>query len=465
MPLDIDMTRPFGNPGMREDLVRAIERATKSNETRWLEWKGPLDLATKKGQFDLARQIIGFANRPVNCEAHRAGGHAYIVIGAEPGNIAGMPPSDLDLAVLEPRLKPLVGDGPSAPRWTAFAVPVNGKHVLVVDVDPPRWGDPIYVLRSKYETWEPGQVFVRHKASIDRPTAADMDALNDRVAGGSLHEVQIELIAAPGLGPLRPFRLDGEELEGLVRERQRAALASLERALRPPVQDVGGLRSVPSMQDLLARSSLSMMARLPDEPDTRTEAQYRAEVDGYVSACERALPEAALCNLYEHRLAEVSLVATNVTQRPLAEVEIRVHFPGPVTSLKWNRVQEPARPWPFGQPRRQQDPFAERIIRPPGGWPAGGAGWPPAGTSPPRPVVTDGGSVDIKYPPVTLRAETPLKLDGVSLLVDPDVGPTLVGEWSATSTVASGVARGTVEVAVGAAVTLQELLSLPPRRR
>ncbi|MCA1693520.1 MAG: hypothetical protein LC749_01635 [Actinobacteria bacterium] len=375
-----------------------------------------------------------------------------------------MPAADMDAATLEPRLRPFVGDGSSAPRWTPFTVPVDGKHVLVVDIDPPRWGDPVYVLRTRHVNWEPGQVFVRHKGSVDRPTAADMDALNERVAGGTLHEVQVDLIAASGLNPPRPFRLDNEELESLILARRSGALNSL----RPVKQDetrgtCGGPPDVLSYEELLAgsapdfRSSLSGMP--PDEPDTRTESEYRAEVDRYISQCERDLPRVALWRLFEHRLAEVVVVATNLTQRPLASVEIRVHFPGNVHELKPTRVDKPVPPWPFGKPEPHQDLYVPQVA------------YPPAGDrllsrpSRPRPIVTDGGSVDIKYPQVDLRAETPHQLDGVAVLIDPGLGPRLGGEWTATSTVASGVARGTVEVAVGEALTLDELLSLPRRRR
>jgi hypothetical protein len=463
VPLDIDMSRPFGNAGMREELVRSVYRAAKTNETRWLEWKGPFDLGSKEGQFKLAHQIIGFANRPVGCQAHRAGGHAYVVVGAERGDVRGMPPADLDPVVLEGRIGPLVGDGGSAPRWTPFSVPVDGKYVLVVDIDPPRWGDPIYVLRTGHGNWQPGQIFVRHKASVDRPTAADMDALNERVAGGLLHEVQIELVAAPRPNLLRPFRLDDEELETLIQDRQREALSSLKPvAPSRSVHPYGGTHSLEGFQDLARRATLDFAlgrtGRPPDEPDTRTEAQFRTQVDRYASECRAGLPAAGLWNLYRSGLAEVVLVATNVTQRPLVDVEIRVHFEGDVGRLQPKRADEPPEPWPFGKPKPVRDPWVDRGICVPS------TPLRAIGVAPPRPIVTDGGSVDIKYPPVTLRAGTPHHLDGVPLLIDPSVGSDLRGTWTATSTVASGIASGLVDVALGPPLTLGELLALPHQR-
>ncbi|WP_173034047.1 hypothetical protein [Phytohabitans flavus] len=79
-------------------------QAGGTDEARWIEWKGTLDLSSAAGQHHLVRQIQGFANRDPDFAARWAGGYAYLIVGAEPG--VGQPAgvSTVDAATLEPQL-------------------------------------------------------------------------------------------------------------------------------------------------------------------------------------------------------------------------------------------------------------------------------------------------------------------------------------------------------------------------
>ena len=63
-----------------KDLVRYVLAANTKNETDWLEWKVGVDLSKPEGRFDVAKQVLGFANRDPNRAALNAGGCAYVVL-------------------------------------------------------------------------------------------------------------------------------------------------------------------------------------------------------------------------------------------------------------------------------------------------------------------------------------------------------------------------------------------------
>jgi hypothetical protein len=103
-------------------LVTAIVAASPNDETDWLEWKSGMDLGQKDSHVTIARHILGMANRRVADAVRQAGGCGYIVIGAEPGSVAGVAeadPADLSQAVE-------VYLGSAGPSWGASYVPAAG---------------------------------------------------------------------------------------------------------------------------------------------------------------------------------------------------------------------------------------------------------------------------------------------------------------------------------------------------
>ena len=134
--LEIDVSRALVRPSDLRELVQAVRAASSEDETDWLEWKSRLDLSTTSGRFAVAKAIIGFANRTPQ-DAHRvAEGHAYLVVGAAPGQLPGVTP--IESHVLEAGLARYLGhDGP---RWTSHNVPVESVNVVVIDVHPPPAG-------------------------------------------------------------------------------------------------------------------------------------------------------------------------------------------------------------------------------------------------------------------------------------------------------------------------------------
>ena len=75
-------------------LITAVYNADAGDECDWAEWKSSLDLSSRHGAFHIGRAILGFANRDPAICTHPFGGTAYVIVGAEPGNIEGIEPTD-----------------------------------------------------------------------------------------------------------------------------------------------------------------------------------------------------------------------------------------------------------------------------------------------------------------------------------------------------------------------------------
>ncbi len=114
--------------------------AHASDKSDWLEWKSELDLNTRPGCFHVAKGILGMANRPVEIAARTRGGFGYVVVGSNRRTSLEVEEPDPSqwFERVEVYLK-----GQTEPPWEPMIVPMGGKDVLVVTVDPPlkpgRW--------------------------------------------------------------------------------------------------------------------------------------------------------------------------------------------------------------------------------------------------------------------------------------------------------------------------------------
>ena len=120
--LSIDTSRPLQHPADLPALISAFVGALPEDEPDWLEWKTTLDLGDKSVQGRIARTILGMANRKVAAAMRAMGGCGYIVVGAEPGSVAGIVPID--------PVRTRAGD-PAFPRaeWACMALGLH-QHGL-----------------------------------------------------------------------------------------------------------------------------------------------------------------------------------------------------------------------------------------------------------------------------------------------------------------------------------------------
>jgi hypothetical protein len=140
MTLQFDVTVGPVTPLQLARLVEAVVAALPEDETTWLEWKSWLDLDAKEGHIHIARAIIGFGNRMPDDALRTVEGRAYLVVGAAAANPRGITPTDP--VKLCRGVQAYTGE--EGPAWTPTYIPAGGKQVLVVAVEPPRWGAKVF---------------------------------------------------------------------------------------------------------------------------------------------------------------------------------------------------------------------------------------------------------------------------------------------------------------------------------
>ena len=62
---------------------------------------------------------------------------------------------------------------PMGQRYTSNYVPRDGKKVLLVTVEAPKNGDPVYMLRKSSDGARDGEVFVRKAGRTERANSVD----------------------------------------------------------------------------------------------------------------------------------------------------------------------------------------------------------------------------------------------------------------------------------------------------
>jgi hypothetical protein len=182
----LDGSEPIRTNDQLQTLINEIAASPASfQETDWLEWKSgaDYDLKDKGRRNEVAKFILGFANRNPDRAAINAEGRAFLIIGAQPGGIDGV--RVYDTAHLTDWLRPFLGaDGPV---WTARYVEVEDKTVLVISVEPPRWGHPIFPLERPTGSQPEGAILVRHAGQTDYARPGDIRMLSRRAALGGDH--------------------------------------------------------------------------------------------------------------------------------------------------------------------------------------------------------------------------------------------------------------------------------------
>ena len=195
MPLNFDTERLPGDANTLLDLVCAIvESSDEHGERSWIEWKSSLDLGSGEGWFKLAKEILAMANRDVERARDYCHGWGYIVVGASEEELHGIA-SPTSTSKIEQALAPYLGTGRRAPRWEPQLLDVDGHQILVVGVEPPREGDPIYTLGKGFGNFLPGSVFARGIETAGCATPDQMMMLQHRLVSRGARDVVMERIA------------------------------------------------------------------------------------------------------------------------------------------------------------------------------------------------------------------------------------------------------------------------------
>lgn len=430
----IDSSKPYRWPSELMRLVDFVTQANPNDESTWIEWKSTLDLNDKSGHQHIAKHVLGFANRTVATARHHTGGYAYLIVGAEPGNVGGITP--VDLAKLQPWIVGYVG---SAVRWRAEYVSVQKHQVLVVIVDPPENGDPIHPVRQPLGDHPRGRILVRRQGSTAPANDHEIDQLTQRVrAGQGALEFTIEPIF-----PVIERRPEWPDRDGLT-EVERAALLARPRA---DTQRHSGLSA--GLEVLVAA-----VAGMSTVPDDRSDEDYVREVDRYCDDYRHVIDQRFVWRLVRHRPIWLRLEAVNLTEDNFTDIELQIHIPGEVCSWPDRHVDIadgdlpalPERPAPLGT--RKPSALAALADRPIIKL------WPPetcqapGGLTGPGFTIRDGGSVTIDFEPFDLRPRQRHPLDEVPLSVGAVEGTALDCRWTATAGNASGQQTGNFTITV-----------------
>ena len=436
MSLAIDTSRAFRFPDELAGLVTVVvQHAGDYEETNWLEWKAGLDLTSEAAFCHLPHTVLGFANRDPEVAAQHAEGFAYLIIGAEPGDVSGVTP--IDSGDMSSKLRSYMGD---TIRWHAAYVDTDGKKVLVLSVEPPRPGDPIHTLRKKLRNHPPGQIFVRLHGQSVIASPDHIEMLSKRLTSGNhIGDVQVSLADDDGIAAVPDVQLllrQWRDQEAGQRSRPvKHATANEQEASVPRVYT-----------DIMTRAMEAAQAF--GSFDTRSPEQYDEELAQYLDRAEEALTARAV---HLHSRGErgcLRLVLANHTQKVFRQVQVRAQV-DPAADLvsedTWPCMPSPPKDWGAFVPNipGYYEPSASLTL-------STSMIQPHAYEAlAPRPQLThNGNGVAIRYPPMDLRPGEQTVLDPVGLrpLVAP--GAEVAITWSVTAFNTDGHRQGTLHLPV-----------------
>lgn len=403
-------------------LIAQVAAAPLStSEFDWLEWKSEVDLTSREWHARIATILCAFANRDPSSSRAHAGGCAYLLIGVEPGNVPGV--VAIDNARLVDGLARFLDT--AHVRWSPQYIAYRGREVLILTVEPPREGDPIAVITREYSasgvTCREGDILVRRHGKTERASSGDIARLTKR-ANASPSADQGILVEATEPLVATPVRADAEAIGEWVRREENRLLIPL--------------RTDPSPRFASSRPPGFFEER-------RTPEDYEKRVEDYLRQCNehgRALA---------HRLAIESASTTpcdltllNLTEENYENVEVRLTvqrdtwaYTNAASAL--DRLDVPTPPVPWG---RTSIASYLTIATPPLS-----AYIPLRGFH--GPWVTES---EVVFENTHLRPSARIPLRTFTLIAEAALaGQTMEIAWEATSTNASGVARGVVAVSVG----------------
>jgi hypothetical protein len=469
--LSLDTTRPFLRPTELRDLVSAVESASAGDEADWIEWKSDISLTTPRGRGLAARQILGLANRDPSRARARAGGYGYLVIGAGPGAVPGIP--SVDSAELDQWLELFLGaDGPQwAPQWVTY----GSVEVLVIIVQPPKPGDPIHTLKRPFSKddkggeWLAGAVFARLNGRTIPARPADMSMLQERLLRRAsrldvtvewaddstfstvntasiatfVSSVRDDLLNTLKRTPPRASVDDSRrflDLDRIVELDRRAGEGQVLTAAERNELDATKFRPSSSKAQSFGAEFAKLMVSLPDD---RSPSEFEDEVSQYVERLAGWIHLSTVKRMVRDGRNRLLLRVRNLTDRNFTAVKVTVSIPGAVAALeKYDlNLERPPRPNDFG---RQSKAFSHAI-----GPSLSSINILPSLSgrqSPPRSQIDNSGSTTIRFLPVDLRPLGVADLDSrISLMV----GPALAGQritmlWTATASDVDGVVEGSV---------------------
>jgi hypothetical protein len=459
-PEALDISRVPRGELAAAQLVESGARLGDLAERHYLELKGPPDLTSKANRQKVAKFILGAANRSPERAAEAFEGYGVMIVGITKDGVKGVPP--IEMQHLQQVIHPFLGA--AGPRWDIVRVPVqdSDRQVIVVLVDPPTPGDPIFVCRENGDGLQSGRIYFRADGETREARADEMDQLIARAAARTSAAVDLQVSI---VGAVTSLHVDEtrtlEEFISLTRKMllkaQTDAIArkTADESQSPIVGAAAAGRLKALREDAIGMAG-GFSALLSDfEPEKRTAEKYRDEIDRWESAFRRAWPNAIV------RFASAALEANevrvvNVTKTFLHDVEITLHLEGEVEPVepeyapeegpRWRDLELPGPPRPWGPTKRTSAYDTRQVIAA-----ATAAAFP----NPPNILPSDtswrgGGSVDIKVAVGDLRPEETYQSEDreAILVIRGELPPVVNGTWKATARGYNDVFAGALQVEV-----------------
>lgn len=447
--IDFDTARPLptGSTGWQE-LLSAISESDGTDETMWVEHKAGLDPSTKNGGAALAKAIVAFGNREVATAGRYLGGYGLIVVGMEPGSTPGI--TQIDPAQLQDSVDRFIAA--PAPGWDSSHHTFQDKTVLVVTVDPPREGDPIFVVGKAGgdpkagESIRDGAIYVRRPGKSEIATSADIRRLEARRDAGLAvkHELDISVgVASTAYAIPWIEGHDANWVDRYVEFEKTKMLEALEPAPRSAASGVlGAVRAYQRQIDVLGTR----------QEETRTKDEFRAEVEAWAVEAKKGLP-GYLDDLRHHHASPLAVSVVNNTERNYSQLRIEIHIDGPIRAYD-SHLDEPRsiddlsghRPRAWGPYTRSRfsNVTALQLRRESGGF----------RLPIPRPITvptvktTGNGKTVITYPEFDLRPRYRATLDEVFLIADHRFAGMATARWIATAVNVDVLAEGSFPIQI-----------------
>lgn len=429
--------------------MRVVIAGEIADEVDWLEWKVGFDLGSAKHRFEMTRHLLGFGNRdPIEAGRH-AGGRAFLILGAEPGRLAGQPHQDVTEVVDAIRVYIESGRPPWRPLWLR----INEKKVLVIEVEPPAPGDRICTLQKGFNAVQAGAVFVRRHGQTAQADPAEIRMLEDRLMHRRADPLLVQVEA---VGAIPTVDLSNEAIDRWLHAWRVWFLAPL--ALEPPevpaseseseeaVAPSGSVKRGISLEDVreeLARQPARAAEGIgmPERLERRSQTEYKHAVDSWLDECRAVLPAVFMSTIVERQLIEVTFALSNPTDRYQPAVEFTVDFrhAEPIGDLEDDKIELPERPsrWRATSAQRNvSDAWLGRWTVPP----VSPLHIPEVHIPDIPEYIADGERV--VWDPVGIRQRGKVELEPIPLRVQSGTSSPLTVKWWATSTDFPGVAEG-----------------------
>lgn len=413
-PPQPDLTRPLARPRDRLALVEFVHGSPGLQETDYLEWKTGYDLSKRPDAAKTAKHLLGFANRAVAAASRHCGGHAYLLLGVEPGSYVEVP--EWDSADVQNWLERFVE---RELRYDIHYVRADGYRVLVFSVDAPQAGDPIYNLQKESQdgagkAMAAATVYVRRPGKTEKASPDDMRDLQARLVAG-----------AAGAGPVLDLRLAANvsKLYALGEDAfsEKTRDDYLDHYRREE------LAAVPAPDPLLGDTALGIMDR-----EFRSREEFTKQIDAFVEGARENWERYVASEYAEHDPALVRLTIVNDTSENFEDVVVEVRLPLPFRAVHLDArdaahklgVPEPPKPWGEGPvivPRQVFEPDLD-------------------------PRVLDEGDVTLViFPRAHVRPHSPYDLPLLLLTLGPEwQGQTMTATWRATARNTKGDLPGDV---------------------